>query len=74
MKPLASVKIRGRITSIDLYRVDTKSKIVVIGIKDTAKRELKLFTDSKGLYFRHGNMKYYLSEFERSSYGGKLFI
>lgn len=74
MKPLASVKIRGRTTNIDLYKIDTKAKIVVIGIKDTAKRELKLFTDIKGLYFRHGNTKYYLSEFERSSYGGKLLI
>lgn len=75
MKPLASVKIRGRTTNIDLYKIDTKDNSVIIGINDTAKREMKLFTDTHGqLYFRHGNTKYYITEFEGSSHGGKLLI
>ncbi len=68
MKPIGSVKIKGRITMLDLYSIDRTNRKVIVGVGNTPKVTKDLRTDENGDdYVRHGCYKYYLSEFERSN-------
>jgi hypothetical protein len=63
--PIGSVKLKGRLTSLDLYEVDRKNNTVTIGIANNALTQKSIRTSENGDYFLHGCTKYYLSQFER---------
>lgn len=67
MKPIGSVKIKGKVTMLDLYVINRKDQTVTIGVANTPKTTKELRCDEHGEYVRHGCNKYYLSEFEGSN-------
>ena len=62
--PIGRVKLRGRLTCLNLYEVDRETGMVTIGIeqKPTAQKDIR--TNENGEYIVHGCMKYYLTDFE----------
>lgn len=66
MRPIGSVKLKGRLTMLNLYHVDLESRTVTIGVASNPVSHKDIRTSDNGDYFVHGCTKYYLSQFEGS--------